>query len=367
MKSKTKTLATQTRETIKAVLADKNYIERIKNRFATAGFEVVENSWGLIEAGEGKKTTNFHARKKGTNDSRIREIMDSIEKNGFNLWETHPVPYAKVIWNDGEVEEEPVQVDNRHQKSATDNLQIPNAKIEIQQKGGGPLSEIDFKRLGKLANGMHNPSESASMEDWVSQIVEEHKIEAMWSDDDSRKDKISAVKKYLFKVGASKNDVVLGKIAEAAVAQDYSNPLLKVGEDLPTAKQYEEGVNKNDPGKDWVAFSITGTTRVAEVAKHIVNSYRKKDDQRSHILLYVSNLNCAVGRAKNEAKAGIDQFIKDVQRELDFWYTDGIDANGKNETKVDRLATFSAIPQVKGDHEHYWKDDKFGIVPIHQY
>lgn len=362
MKSTNKTLANETRETIKDALANDYYIERIKKKFANAGFEVVENSWGLIEAGEGKTTTNFYARKKGTDFSRVREIMDSIKKNGFNLWETHPVPYAKVQWNDGSVTKEPVQVDNRHQKNATDNLKIPNAKIEIQNKDGSPLSELDFKLLGTLANVMHNPSEPASMEDWVSTIRTKHEREPMWSDDALHKDKISAAKGFLLSIGASKDGAVIGKIADMAVAQDYSNPLFKLGEDLPTAKKYEEGVNKNDP-KGWVAISITGSTRVYEAFKHIVKSYRK--NQMSHILLYVSNLNSTAGRAKNEAKTAINKFIEDVQSEIDFIYPNGIGNAGEN--KVDNLAIFSAIPQVKDDHEHYWENDKFGIVPIHQY
>jgi hypothetical protein len=367
MRNKTKTLATETRKTIEATLKDPDYIERIKEKFDAAGFKVVENSWGLIEAGEGKKTTNFHARKKGTMPWHVTAIKNSIEQNGFNLRGTHPVPYAKVQWNDGSVTKEPVQVDNRHQKTATDSLNIPNAKIEIQNKDGSPLSEIEYKLLGTKANGMHNPSESASMEDWVSQIREQHEIEPMWSDKESTPIRVNAAKNFLIRNRVAMDSHMLGVIAKTAVAQDYSNPLFKVGENLPTAKEYEDGVNKNDPGKDWVAFSITGTTRVAEVAKHIVNNYRKKDDQRSHILLYVSNLNCAVGRAKKEAKEGIRKFIIAVQSELDFWYTDGIDGDGKDKTKVDRLASFFAIPQVQGEHKHYWEDDKFGVVPISQY
>ena len=362
MKSTNKTLADQTRETIEATLKDPDYIEGIKEKFDAAGFKVVENSWGLIEAGEGKKTTNFHARKKGTMPWHVTAIKNSIEQNGFNLRGTHPVPYAKVQWNDGSVTKEPIQVDNRHQKTATDLLNIPNAKIEIQNKDGSPLSEIEYKLLGTKANGMHNPSESASMEDWVSQIREQHEIEPLWSDKESTLIRVNAAKNFLISNRVAMDSHMLGVIAKTAVAQDYSKPLLKVGEDLPAAKKYEEGVNKNDP-KGWVAISITGSTRVYEAFKHIVKSYRK--NQMSHILLYVSNLNSTAGRAKNEALTAINKFIEDVQSEIDFIFPNGIDNAG--ETKVDNLAIFSAIPQVKGDHEHYWEDGKFGIVPIHQY
>jgi hypothetical protein len=362
MKSTNKTLADQTRKTIEATLKDPDYIELIKEKFDAAGFKVVENSWGLIEAGEGKKTTNFHARKKGTMPWHVTAIKNSIEQNGFNLRGTHPVPYAKVQWNNGSVTKEPVQVDNRHQKTATDSLDIPNAKIEIQNKDGSPLSEIEYKLLGTKANGMHNPSVSASMEDWVSQIREQHEIEPMWSDKESTLIRVNAAKNFLISNRVAMDSHMLGVIAKTAVAQDYSNPLFKVGENLPTAKEYEEGVNKNDP-KGWVAISITGSTRVYEAFKHIVKSYRK--NQMSHILLYVSNLNSTAGRAKNEALTAINKFIEDVQSEIDFIFPNGIDNAGEN--KVDNLAIFSAIPQVQGEHEHYWEGDKFGVVPISQY